>query len=130
MAMRRKKSSRIAATADLPFDKTPRTPDQGARGVLFLGIRSNVWVRTDELALLPYSGFTTCHFSACAFKEPIMNKDQINGKLQDIGGKIQEEAGKLVGNPDQQVKGLKNQVEGKTQEKLGNLKQAVQDAVK
>jgi uncharacterized protein YjbJ (UPF0337 family) len=52
----------------------------------------------------------------------IMNKDQIDGKLQDIGGKIQEEAGKLVGNPDQQVKGLKNQVEGKAQEKLGDLK--------
>jgi uncharacterized protein YjbJ (UPF0337 family) len=67
---------------------------------------------------------------ACRLKEIIMNKDQIDGKLQDIGGKIQEEAGKLVGNPDQQVKGLKNQVEGKTQEKYGDMKEAVRDATK
>ena len=61
-------------------------------------------------------------------KELDMNKDQVNGKLQDIGGKIQEEAGKLVGNETQQVKGLQNQVEGKTQEKFGDLKEAVKDA--
>jgi uncharacterized protein YjbJ (UPF0337 family) len=61
-------------------------------------------------------------------KENIMNKDQVEGKLQDIGGKIQEEAGKLVGNPEQQVKGLKNQVEGKTQEKYGDAKEALRDA--
>ena len=62
-------------------------------------------------------------------KELIMNKDQVNGKLQDIGGKIQEEAGKLVGNPDQEAKGLKNQVEGKTQEKFGDAKEVVKDAL-
>ena len=61
-------------------------------------------------------------------EEHIMNKDQVNGKLQDIGGKIQEEAGKLVGNTDQQAKGLKNQLEGKTLEKIGDLKEAVKDA--
>ena len=63
-----------------------------------------------------------------ALKESTMNKDQIDGKLQDIGGKIQEEAGKLVGNEEQQVKGLKNQVEGKTQEKYGDAKDALRDA--
>lgn len=70
------------------------------------------------------------HPGMCFFyQELIMNKDQVNGKLQDIGGKIQEEAGKLVGNPDQQVKGLQNQVEGKTQEKIGDLKETIKDAV-
>ncbi|MDB5792089.1 MAG: CsbD family protein [Massilia sp.] len=61
-------------------------------------------------------------------KESNMNKDQVEGKLQDIGGKLQEEAGKLVGNQEQQVKGLKNQVEGKTQEKYGDAKDALRDA--
>ena len=59
-----------------------------------------------------------------------MNKDQVNGKLKDIGGKIQEEAGKLVGSEEQQAKGLANQVEGKTQEKLVNLKESIHDATK
>ncbi|MES2316070.1 MAG: CsbD family protein [Pseudomonadota bacterium] len=57
-----------------------------------------------------------------------MNKDQVNGKLKDIGGQIQEKAAEIVGNESQQLKGLKNQVEGKTQEKLGDLKEAVKDA--
>ena len=66
------------------------------------------------------------HFSN---QELIMNKDQVNGKLQDIGGKIQEEAGKLVGNKEQEAKGVLNQVEGKTQEKLGDAKEIVKDAL-
>ncbi|MGX4644275.1 CsbD family protein [Massilia sp. SYSU DXS3249] len=59
-----------------------------------------------------------------------MNKDQVEGKLQDIGGKIQEEAGKLVGNKEQEAKGLKNQVEGKTQEKYGDVKDALNDTTR
>ncbi|MES2901604.1 MAG: CsbD family protein [Pseudomonadota bacterium] len=58
-----------------------------------------------------------------------MNKDQVNGKLKDIGGKIQEAAGDLVGNREQEVKGLKNQVEGKTQEKLGDAKEIIKDSL-
>jgi len=65
-----------------------------------------------------------------ALKEIAMNKDQVEGKLQDIGGKIQEEAGKLVGNKSQEAKGLKNQVEGKTQEKYGDVKDALNDATR
>ena len=68
------------------------------------------------------------HPDRAAPKESTMNKDQVEGKLQDIGGKLQEEAGKLVGNEEQQVKGLKNQVEGKTQEKYGDAKDALRDA--
>jgi uncharacterized protein YjbJ (UPF0337 family) len=63
-----------------------------------------------------------------SFKGTIMNKDQIDGKLKDLGGKIQEKAGELVGNKEQELKGLKNQLEGKSQEKLGDLKEAIKDA--
>lgn len=58
-----------------------------------------------------------------------MNKDQVNGALKDIGGKIQEETGKLVGSKEQQAKGLANQVEGKTQEKVGDAKEVLKDAL-
>jgi uncharacterized protein YjbJ (UPF0337 family) len=87
---------------------------------------ARVQTRLKPLAILASPHGDT---SMCNFKENIMNKDQVNGKLQDIGGKIQEEAGKLIGNPEQQLKGLKNQVEGKTQEKVGDLKEAVKDSV-
>ena len=56
-----------------------------------------------------------------------MNKDQVKGKLKDIGGKIQEEAGKVVGSSEQQAKGLSKQVEGKVQEKVGNAEEVIKD---
>ncbi|HEY0489403.1 MAG TPA: CsbD family protein [Telluria sp.] len=58
-----------------------------------------------------------------------MNKDQVNGALKDLGGKIQEETGKLTGSKEQQAKGLANQVEGKTQEKVGDAKEVIKDAL-
>ena len=57
------------------------------------------------------------------------NKDQVKGELKDIGGKVQEEAGKLVGSKEQQAKGLQKQTEGKLQKGVGDLKEAVTDAV-
>ena len=53
-----------------------------------------------------------------------MNKDQVKGTAKNIGGKIQAEAGKLLGNTEQQAKGLKKQAEGKAQRNLGDLKKA------
>lgn len=57
-----------------------------------------------------------------------MNKDQVDGKLKDIGGKIQEEFGDLIDSPEQEAKGLAKQVEGKTQEKFGDAKEVIKDA--
>jgi uncharacterized protein YjbJ (UPF0337 family) len=59
----------------------------------------------------------------------IPNQDQVKGELKNLGGKIQEEAGKLVGNKEQQAKGLQRQVEGKLQKGVGDVKEAVTDAV-
>jgi len=69
------------------------------------------------------------HWGLCNDKESTMNKNQINGKLQDIGGKIQEEVGKAVGSSEQQAKGLSNQVEGKLQEKAGDLQENLKDSI-
>ncbi|SFD48284.1 CsbD family protein [Massilia yuzhufengensis] len=57
-----------------------------------------------------------------------MNKDQVEGKLKDIGGKIQEEFGDAIDSPEQEAKGLAKQVEGKTQKKLGDVREALDDA--
>ncbi|MEO8346076.1 MAG: CsbD family protein [Betaproteobacteria bacterium] len=59
-----------------------------------------------------------------------MNKDQVKGAAKTLGGKIQQEAGKLVGSKKQEAKGLKLKVEGKTQEHIGDLKEAIKDARK
>lgn len=54
-----------------------------------------------------------------------MNKDQVKGKVKNIGGKIQEEVGKAVGSSEQQAKGLSKQVEGKVQEAYGDVKEEI-----
>ncbi len=59
-----------------------------------------------------------------------MNKDQVNGTIKDLAGKVQEEAGKLVGNKEQQAKGLLKQVEGAAEKSLGDAKEVVKDAVR
>jgi uncharacterized protein YjbJ (UPF0337 family) len=59
-----------------------------------------------------------------------MNKDQIEGKLKNIGGKIQEEVGDLIDSPEQEAKGLNKQVEGKVQEKVGDVKEAARIVTK
>lgn len=59
-----------------------------------------------------------------------MNKDQIEGKLKNIGGKIQEEVGDLIDSPEQEAKGLGKQAEGKVQEKVGDIKEAAKIVTK
>jgi len=49
-----------------------------------------------------------------------MNRDQIKGRMKDVGGKIQEKAGKATGNRSQQAKGLLNQGVGKVQKTVGD----------
>ena len=49
-----------------------------------------------------------------------MNRDQVKGRMKDMGGKIQEKAGKATGNRSQQAKGLLNQGVGKVQKTVGD----------
>jgi uncharacterized protein YjbJ (UPF0337 family) len=61
-------------------------------------------------------------------RNSIMNKNQIKGSVKDLAGKVQEEAGKLVGNKEQEAKGIHNQVTGKAEVRLGDAKERVHDA--
>lgn len=57
-----------------------------------------------------------------------MNKDQVKGAVKNIAGQVQEKAGKIVGNKEQQAKGLQKQVSGRAQEMLGDSKQVAKHA--
>jgi uncharacterized protein YjbJ (UPF0337 family) len=93
-----------------------------------------MWRRSIEVAA---ERADTLRFAAKApqpnVKEMVMaitpNKDQVKGELKDLGGKIQEEAGKLMGNKEQQRKGLRKQTEGKLQKAVGDVKEVVTDAI-
>lgn len=58
-----------------------------------------------------------------------MNKDQVKGATKEVAGKVQEKAGALVGNREQQAKGLVKQCEGNVQKNVGNAKEALKDRI-
>ena len=59
-----------------------------------------------------------------------MNKDQVEGRLDQAKGKIKELAGKVIDNDRLEAKGKAEQVSGKVQAKVGDSKEAVKDRAK
>lgn len=59
-----------------------------------------------------------------------MNKDQVEGRLDQAKGKIKEFAGKVIDNDRLEAKGEAEQVSGKVQAKFGDSKEAVKDKAK
>jgi uncharacterized protein YjbJ (UPF0337 family) len=59
-----------------------------------------------------------------------MNKDQVKGATKAAVGKVERATGKLVGNRRLEVKGMGKQLAGKAQQRLGDAKEAIQDARK
>jgi uncharacterized protein YjbJ (UPF0337 family) len=58
-----------------------------------------------------------------------MNKDQVEGKLKDVGGRIERQVGEWTGDPQKQGHGALKQAEGKVQNAWGNVKEAGKKAV-
>lgn len=59
-----------------------------------------------------------------------MNKDQIEGRVDQSMGKVKEVAGKLVGNEKLQTEGLADQAKGKVQTVYGDTKEHAKDKAK
>lgn len=59
-----------------------------------------------------------------------MNEQQVKGKLKEGAGEVQEHVGRALGNDKQEVKGHAREMEGKAEKKLGDLKEAAEDAAR
>ena len=59
-----------------------------------------------------------------------MNKDQVEGRVDQSIGKVKEVAGKLVGNERLQAEGLAEQAKGKVQTVFGDSKEHAKDQAK
>jgi uncharacterized protein YjbJ (UPF0337 family) len=57
------------------------------------------------------------------------NKDEVEGKFENVKGKVKEGVGNLTGDRDLEAEGEADQAEGKTQETWGKFKHGVGDAV-
>ena len=58
-----------------------------------------------------------------------MNKDRVEGSIEQAKGKVKEVAGKAVGDSKLEAEGKGQQVAGKVQNAVGGFKDAVKDAV-
>ena len=58
-----------------------------------------------------------------------MNKDQVEGRIDQVKGAVKETTGKVVGNEQLQAKGHAEKVVGKVQADVGDAKETIKDAV-
>ena len=59
-----------------------------------------------------------------------MNKDQIEGRIEQAKGKVAEVTGKVIDNDQMEAEGKADQVAGKVQANFGDAKEAVKDKAK
>jgi uncharacterized protein YjbJ (UPF0337 family) len=57
-----------------------------------------------------------------------MNKDQVQGTVNDAAGRAKRQVGEWTGDSNAQAEGAAQQVKGKVQKAWGNVKEAAQDA--
>jgi uncharacterized protein YjbJ (UPF0337 family) len=58
-----------------------------------------------------------------------MNKDQVEGKLKDVGGRVERQVGEWTGDTEKQAHGAAKQAEGKIQNAWGDVKEAGKKAI-
>jgi uncharacterized protein YjbJ (UPF0337 family) len=58
-----------------------------------------------------------------------MNKDQVNGIIDEVTGCAKRKAGELTDNPKLQAEGMVQQAKGKVENAWGKSKDAVRDAI-
>lgn len=59
-----------------------------------------------------------------------MNKDQVEGRVDQAKGKVKEVAGRVTGSEKLEGEGLADQASGKVQSTYGDGKEKVKDAIK
>jgi uncharacterized protein YjbJ (UPF0337 family) len=58
-----------------------------------------------------------------------MDKDRVEGKMDDVKGRVKRQVGEWTGDEDTQAEGAADQAKGKVQNAWGKLKDAGRDAV-
>jgi uncharacterized protein YjbJ (UPF0337 family) len=59
-----------------------------------------------------------------------MDKDRINGSIEEAKGKVKEVAGKVTGDAKLETEGTAQKTAGKIQNAVGGFKDTVRDATK
>lgn len=58
-----------------------------------------------------------------------MDKDRIEGKVDDVKGRVKRQAGEWTGDSELQAEGAIDQAKGKVQNAFGKMKDAARDSM-
>jgi len=58
-----------------------------------------------------------------------MDKDRIEGKVEDVKGRVKRQAGEWTGDSELQAEGALDQAKGKVQNAFGKMKDAARDSM-
>jgi len=59
-----------------------------------------------------------------------MNKDQVQGRVEEAKGAVKQTAGRVTGKPDVEDRGTVEKAAGKVQKTYGDVKEHVKDEIK
>jgi uncharacterized protein YjbJ (UPF0337 family) len=59
-----------------------------------------------------------------------INKDQVEGRIEEVEGKVKEVVGKTIGNKDLEAKGIIQKNIGAVHATVGDVKEDIKKAVK
>jgi uncharacterized protein YjbJ (UPF0337 family) len=79
----------------------------------------NVSVRTDVAYVIPNK----------KIKDINMNKDRVEGSLEQAKGKVKEVTGKVTGDSKLETEGKADQVAGKVQNTVGGIKDSIKESL-
>jgi uncharacterized protein YjbJ (UPF0337 family) len=59
-----------------------------------------------------------------------MNKDQVQGRVEEVKGSVKQATGRITGKPDLEDRGTIEKAAGKIQKTYGDVKEDVKDATR
>jgi uncharacterized protein YjbJ (UPF0337 family) len=63
-------------------------------------------------------------------EEHVMNRDELEGKIETVKGRVKQATGTLTNNPDLHDEGVADEVAGKTRETVGRVSRKVGEAIR
>ena len=81
--------------------------------------------RRGLLATIVLAFCSLCAYAEDSPKEPYMNKDQVNGTVEETKGKIKEVTGKILDDKGMEIEGNVQKNVGKIQKGVGDIKEDI-----
>ena len=79
--------------------------------------------------IIPRSGYGYLVMATNNYQETLMNKDQVEGLVEEVKGKVKEAAGVILDDKGMEIEGNVQKNVGKVQSGRGDLKEDIKDSI-